>query len=455
LIAFTILEIKINKPMTILSMSRCLLMFVSVYADSGKGMSVMIKEQALQVLRRLEEAGFEAFFVGGCVRDWLLGRTVHDIDICTNAHPSDIMQLFPRHYPTGLQHGTISVREGSEIFEVTTYRTEGKYDDYRRPSEVAFVTDIRQDLARRDFTINAMAMDLKGRIVDPFDGRRDLRDRVIRAVGDADTRFQEDALRLVRAVRFAAGLGFQIEARTYQALGIHAPLLKNIAVERIRDELTKLVDSSFPDEGCRLLDETNLLGSLPRIAEVFHQGKAQAWRLPRLGSFLQKWSLLYYAAGQTDESARQAAAALRMSKRERETITAFVSILHELSPAWDRPRPIDWGKLLLRYGWDFCVQVDMLLQAIWCRQNNRESTRTLIETYERMPVKSLGELAVTGSELQRALRREPGSWIGRVLQSLYEQTALHGLPNTYQALIEAAKKEVEADEDQAGDIKGV
>ncbi|WP_139489135.1 CCA tRNA nucleotidyltransferase [Brevibacillus dissolubilis] len=413
----------------------------------------MPKEQALAVLQTLEQHGYEAYFVGGCVRDWLLSHEVHDIDICTNALPGDIMNIFPGHIPTGLKHGTVTVKQGGLLFEVTTFRVEGEYEDHRRPSEVQFVTDIREDLARRDFTINAMAMDQHDRLIDPFHGQEDLQAGLIRAVGDPGTRFREDALRLLRAARFAARLGFEIEPQTVEAMGTTAPLLQHIAVERIREELIKLIDSEHPQVGIGYLRATQLLSAIPLLSRVFAEERAEseAWRMLHLGSALQKWAFLLYTAGFHPEQAQAVTALLKMSKRETELIVRYVDILTHLSPKWDQPYEVEWGKLLLDFGWDVCLAVDMLLQAFWWRERDYRFSQRLISTYEQMPVKTLKELALTGHDLQQAFQRRAGDWIRLTLLALLEQAALHGLPNTREDLLAAAKKEVEAHEYQAGD----
>jgi tRNA nucleotidyltransferase (CCA-adding enzyme) len=430
------LEIMMNRPYTIFTQTPPLL------GGRKNGVKELLKELAVRILRTLEDNGYEAYFVGGCVRDWLLGRTVHDIDICTNAHPGDVMRLFPDHFPTGLQHGTVSVRLDGQMFEVTTYRVESTYEDYRRPTEVCFVSDLQLDLERRDFTINAMAMDRFDRLRDPFRGRDDLRDRLIRAVGVAERRFCEDALRLLRAVRFAAQLDFSIEPVTLAAMEKTAPLLSHIAAERIRDELHKIVDSAAPQKGIGLIVQTGLAGFSPLLDRLFRTSNEQAWRLVHLGTLNQKWALLMYAARFDPQEARTLCRQLRMSKREVEAIAQFVGLLASLRPDWDAPRDVEWGRLLLQAGWQVCMETDNLLQACWWKRKDGRSSRSLIAAYESMPVKSLRELAVTGRDLQAALERKPGGWIQRVLLHLLEQTALHGLPNTPEALVEEARREV-------------
>lgn len=185
-------------------------------------------KQALPVLEEIEQAGFEAYFVGGSVRDHILGLPIHDVDIATSAYPEEIKKIFKRTIDTGIQHGTVTVLLNDSSYEITTFRTESGYQDYRRPDKVTFVRSLADDLKRRDFTINALAVDLNGNVIDKFDGLQDLDKKIIRAVGRAEARFHEDALRMMRAVRFQAQLDFQIEVQTAQAIADNAPFFDNI-----------------------------------------------------------------------------------------------------------------------------------------------------------------------------------------------------------------------------------
>ena len=198
------------------------------------------------ILKTLEDAGFAACFVGGCVRDTLLGRPVHDWDVTTSALPEEIMALFPRCIPTGIKHGTVTVLLRGESFEVTTFRRDGAYHDGRHPDSVVFVPNLTEDLARRDFTINAMAMHLDGSITDCFDGKADLKRGIIRCVGDPERRFREDALRMLRALRFSAQLGFQIEDDTARAIRENAGLCRLLSRERVCAEAEKTLLSPLP-----------------------------------------------------------------------------------------------------------------------------------------------------------------------------------------------------------------
>lgn len=205
-----------------------------------------IPENALQIINKLNNEGFEAFLVGGCVRDMILDRIPSDWDVTTNATPEQIKSLFIKTIDTGIKHGTVCVVINGEHVEVTTYRIDGIYNDNRRPSSVTFTSQLREDLSRRDFTINALAYHPQTGIIDYFDGLKHIEQRLITTVGIPNARFSEDALRMLRAVRFSAQLGFEIDGETYQAIIDNKQLISSISAERIRDELTKLLVSSNP-----------------------------------------------------------------------------------------------------------------------------------------------------------------------------------------------------------------
>lgn len=210
--------------------------------------SILLPENVKRIIRTLETAGFEAYAVGGCVRDALLDRVPQDWDITTSALPEEVKGLFPRTVDTGIEHGTVTIMRGQEGYEVTTYRIDGKYEDCRHPDSVTFTRSLKEDLLRRDFTINAMAYNESTGLVDLFGGIEDLQAGIIRAVGNPTERFSEDALRILRAVRFAAQLGFTIEPETKQAMKTLSGNLKVVSAERIREELTKLLASEHPEE---------------------------------------------------------------------------------------------------------------------------------------------------------------------------------------------------------------
>ncbi|UUZ94456.1 CCA tRNA nucleotidyltransferase [Paenibacillus sp. P25] len=222
-------------------------------------MKDLLEQKALHIIRRLNEHGFQAYLVGGCVRDKQLKRPVKDYDIATSAHPEEVQRLFERTIPTGLQHGTVTVLEGREPFEVTTFRREGGYEAFRRPTEVEYIDSLTEDLQRRDFTMNAMAIDAEGRSLDPFGGMGDLQAGVLRCVGEASERFREDALRMLRCIRFAAEYGLRVEEGTWNALRENIPLLRHIAMERVRAELERMIEGDRPGEAIRSLVSSQAL----------------------------------------------------------------------------------------------------------------------------------------------------------------------------------------------------
>ena len=209
-------------------------------------MNIVLPKNVKTIIKILNTHNYEAFIVGGCVRDSVIGLTPHDWDICTNAKPEEIKKCFENFntFDSGIKHGTISVVLDGEVFEVTTYRIDGTYSDNRRPDSVTFTSDITQDLARRDFTINAMAYNEKRGLIDPYGGRNDLSDKIIKCVGNPDFRFNEDALRIIRALRFASVYNFEIDDETAKSIHKNADLLNNIAVERISVELNKLLSGN-------------------------------------------------------------------------------------------------------------------------------------------------------------------------------------------------------------------
>ncbi len=237
-----------------------------------KNQDSKIPKVVREILDKLKTAGYEAYIVGGCVRDLLMGNQPQDWDVTTNAKPEEIQKVFPDSFYENI-FGTVGVKTESEdktlkIIEVTTYRIESKYTDKRHPDELNFAEKLEDDLGRRDFTVNALAMDAEGKIADLFDGQADLKSKLIKAVGEPDERFNEDALRMMRAVRFASTLGFEIEPATLEAIKINHGLMRAISKERIRDELIKIINSPNADIGVELLRQTELMSYiLPEILE--------------------------------------------------------------------------------------------------------------------------------------------------------------------------------------------
>ena len=264
-------------------------------------MKLTLDPGAAALLDTLHAAGYAAYAVGGCVRDSLLGRTAHDWDLCTSALPQQVMELFGTEQciPTGLQHGTVTIKYGGQLYETTTFRTEGSYTDGRHPDEVQFVPDVREDLARRDFTINAMAYNEAEGLVDPFGGQKDLQNGLLRAVGEPQQRFTEDALRIMRLYRFAARFGFALDAATARAARQLAPHLDCISAERIQEELAKLL--AAPQPGV-YLEPAVLAVVLPELTpESLTAAKPVVDACPAGEENLPvRWAALLGALGETD-----------------------------------------------------------------------------------------------------------------------------------------------------------
>ena len=274
--------------------------------------NIRLDAGAAALLARLHGAGYAAYAVGGCVRDSLLGRTPQDWDLCTSARPEQVLALFGEGQciPTGLQHGTVTIKYGGQLYETTTFRTEGAYTDGRHPDEVHFVPDVRQDLARRDFTINAMAYNDAEGLIDPFGGQQDLQQGILRAVGDPATRFEEDALRILRLYRFAARFGFAIDPPTGQAARALCAHLDCVSVERIEEELSKLLEAPAP---AAYLDEKILKVIIPELsAPALQAAKPVVDACPAgIEDLPVRWAALLMSLG--EDGTRKALKRLRCS----------------------------------------------------------------------------------------------------------------------------------------------
>ena len=264
-------------------------------------MKLTLDPGAAALLDTLHAAGYAAYAVGGCVRDSLLGRTAHDWDLCTSALPQQVMELFGAEQciPTGLQHGTVTIKYGGQLYETTTFRTEGSYTDGRHPDAVQFVPDVREDLARRDFTINAMAYNEAEGLVDPFGGQKDLQNGLLRAVGEPQQRFTEDALRILRLYRFAARFGFALDAATARAARQLAPHLDCISAERIQEELAKLLTAPQPGA---YLEPAVLAVVLPELTPAALDAAKPVLDACPAGekNLPVRWAALLGALGETD-----------------------------------------------------------------------------------------------------------------------------------------------------------
>ena len=305
--------------------------------------NIRLDAGAAALLARLHGAGYAAYAVGGCVRDSLLGRTPQDWDLCTSARPEQVLALFGEGQciPTGLQHGTVTIKYGGQLYETTTFRTEGAYTEGRHPDEVHFVPDVRQDLARRDFTINAMAYNDAEGLIDPFGGQQDLQQGILRAVGDPATRFEEDALRILRLYRFAARFGFAIDPPTGQAARALCAHLDCVSVERIEEELSKLLAAPAP---AAYLDEKILKVIIPELsAPALQAAKPVVDACPAGTEDLPvRWAALLMSLG--EDGTRKALKRLRCSNACIEQTAVLVREVHpgafSSDTNWGIPSPV-------------------------------------------------------------------------------------------------------------------
>lgn len=405
--------------------------------------------EGLKVVRRLAQAGHEAYLVGGCVRDRMIGRPLHDIDIATSAMPEAVQALFPRTLPTGLQHGTVTVMVDGTPFEVTTYRTESGYSDARRPDEVTFVSDIREDLSRRDFTFNAMAVGLDGAVLDPFGGREDLAAGIVRTVGAAADRFGEDALRMLRAIRFGAELGFELSAETREGIETQKHRLAQVAMERIGAEWDKMMAGQGPDQACAWLRESGLLAFTKEpLYSPADTLPAPALRLSGMDGADIRWAAYWIGAGATEQEAVAACKTLRMSGKRAVRISGVVGVERRLSATAGHGAD-DKRTLALLEGCDRVAWIEAVLAfgkpaaEDWLAI--REAVRGGEGSVERewlaaMPITRVAELAVRGDELSKAIGRAPGPWVAESLNRLLANVAFGRVDNAKDALLEAARR---------------
>ena len=384
--------------------------------------------KALPVLKKIELHGFEAVFVGGSVRDDLLQRNIHDVDIATSATPEEVKNIFPKTIDVGIQHGTVMVLENGETYEITTYRSESEYVDFRKPKEVTFIRSLKEDLQRRDFTMNAIAMNTSGQIIDYFHGQQAIANQVIETVGNADERFTEDALRMMRAVRFVSQLGFTCSDETIAALKRNRELLQNISIERILVEFDKLLHGTEVQEGLRLLLDTGLYALLPGL-----QSKEKALAcvatldLKQLHSLEEKWAtLLHFTAELCDIESL-----LRQWKMSIKRIRHIQSILGLLQgDCQDK-------MALYRNGLETCLCVNRIQNLLAGREIN-ENEAVIQQLWNTLPIQHASQLAVNGTHILQWAKKAKGPWIRDILSIITEKVINEEIPNE----LDAIKKEV-------------
>ena len=388
-------------------------------------------QQALPVLKTIQDNGFEAYFVGGSVRDTILGLPIHDVDIATSAYPAEVKALFKKTVDTGIEHGTVMVIDHGKGYEVTTFRTESGYQDYRRPDKVTFVRSLADDLKRRDLTINALAMDMNGKIVDLFGGLDDLKNHLIRAVGVPAERYHEDALRMMRTVRFASKLDFAIDPTTEKAIAENAPLLAKIAVERIHEEWVKLLQGRNIKRGVQAFIDTGLYQYCPGLKD-YRAELSQLLTLPaiKLTSEEAVWTLITTLC-ELDDS--QVSRLLRQWKSSREIIHNTLKARVALRAL--RQQQLD-ALMLYQTGLPLLLVANQVA-AFFKNQVDETALRT---QYEKLPIKSKRELVLTGNDLLKAKIITPGPRMGQILNALEVEVVQGKVANQTAALMGHARE---------------
>ncbi|MFH6643166.1 CCA tRNA nucleotidyltransferase [Streptococcus suis] len=387
-------------------------------------------QEALPILEKIKAAGFEAYFVGGSVRDAILGRPIHDVDIATSSYPQETKQIFPRTIDVGIEHGTVLVLEGSKEYEITTFRTEEEYVDFRRPSQVSFVRSLEEDLKRRDFTVNAFALDEEAQIVDLFDGMTDLENHTLRAVGIPAERFNEDALRIMRGFRFAATLDFEIEPTTFEAMVQTAPLLEKISVERSFIEFDKLLMADFWRKGLRAMIDSKAYNFLPDLAEKSDELETMLTSLTedfRFSTSEQAWAMLFVCLG--IGNIKSFLKKWKTSNDFQRSVVKLVEI-YQLRQAGPVTKQI-----CFKYGKEFLYLVEELRQA----QGLTTDFAAIDRIDQSLTIHDKHEIVVNGGHLMKTFDLKPGPVLGNLLKQVEYEIVEGNLPNEEHAIMTFVK----------------
>lgn len=362
--------------------------------------------KALPVLQKLTTAGFEAYFVGGFVRDYLLNRMISDVDIATSAFPEEVKEIFQTSYDTGIAHGTVTVRENNEFYEVTTFRTEGTYEDFRRPSEVTFIRSLEEDLKRRDFTMNAIAMDEHFALQDPFSGQLAIQNKEIKAVGKASERFHEDALRMMRAVRFLSQLDFELDKETEKALESQIELLQHTSVERITVEWIKMMKGKAAKRAIELLLKVKMETYLPGLKdEKSALSEFASWDWEKRTTEESIWLGLVVAVKPNNVNAFLKA--WKLPNKTIQLVNKAYQYALNMKETWLTEELYHAGKAV------FSLVNE--LNVIRGQENNQHKVS---QAYEALPIHSKKDLAITGADLLKWSGESAGPWVKETLDKV-------------------------------------
>ncbi|HAR5150148.1 TPA: CCA tRNA nucleotidyltransferase [Staphylococcus aureus] len=368
-------------------------------------------EQARPILEQIQDNGFEAYYVGGSVRDYVMGRNIHDIDITTSATPDEIESIFSHTIPVGKEHGTINVVFNDENYEVTTFRAEEDYVDHRRPNGVTFVRDLYEDLQRRDFTMNAIAMDTAYKLYDYFDGQQDINNRIIRTVGIAEERFQEDALRMIRCLRFQSQLSFDIAMETFEAMRTQMADIKFLSIERIVIELTKLMRGINVEESFNHLKSLKAFNYMPYF-EQLDMNQINVTEPIDLELLIAIVSVKF--------DINYSLKPLKLSNRQVKDINQYIQIMNAL------PSIITKEQLkMFVYDYDTNLIKNVMVAADVLKANDIQGHEPLIvnlqtidETLHRLPMHNRKDMMVNGGVLMAHLNAKSGPWLKDVLRQI-------------------------------------
>ncbi|MER0123314.1 CCA tRNA nucleotidyltransferase [Streptococcus sp. ZJ93] len=388
-------------------------------------------QEALPILEKIKQAGFEAYFVGGSVRDAILGRPIHDVDIASSSYPEETKAIFSRTIDVGIEHGTVLVLEEHGEYEITTFRTEDVYVDYRRPSQVSFVRSLEEDLKRRDFTVNAFALNEEAQIIDKFDGLRDLESKTLRAVGAATERFTEDALRIMRGFRFAATLDFTIEETTFEAMKTTAPLLEKISVERIFIEVDKLLMATSWRKGIKALIDSGAYDYLPDMRDKNRELEELLAILSEDFAFRtseQAWAMLIVCLNL--QNPKTFLKNWKTSNEFQKTVMKLVE-LYQL-----RQQQSVNKQICYRYGKELLYLVEELRQA----QGLEVDYDRIDQIDHSLTIHDKHEIVVKGGDVMTAFQLKPGPLLGRLLNETENAIVEGDLANDSTAIMAFVKE---------------
>ncbi|GAX47415.1 tRNA nucleotidyltransferase [Lactococcus reticulitermitis] len=388
--------------------------------------------KALPILQKIRNSGYEAYFVGGSVRDVLLHRQIHDVDIATSAYPAETKQIFEHTIDIGIAHGTVLVLADGDEYEVTTFRTEDVYVDYRRPSHVNFVRQLSEDLLRRDFTINAFALADDGQVIDLHGGIADLEAEILRAVGNPAERFNEDALRIMRGLRFAAVLNFDLESKTFASMKDHAHLLAKISIERIFIELDKLLTADYWHKGFRDLLAIEAYPYLPDFSD--QTALARLLALPsdfKFTNSVQAWGYLAHQLGATD--GKFLLKKWKVSREFSSAVSDFLTAYHKRQQGDFSPEDLyKLGKSSLT-----------LVEELFAAQNLETNFEHISVLDSQLQIRSRQAIAVSAGQIMTAFGIQPGPQIGQLYHQIELEIVKGQLKNTPQEIFNYVKRNFE------------